>query len=283
MRVYSEMNQRNAIAVVDPAIVSTINDEHNKALASANSALTHARLAGEMLHKAKEQLPHGQWLPWVAATCQFSERTAQAYMRIAARWSTIEAKAQTSADLSVSGAVKLLAGPATTTTKDKTVDTFQIADDEMMITEGWLYPHKIIASTDGVPELRDDYYSVVIEPHVAPGYFHISVIEPFHVVSVTPRAINKSAIHSILRSCRIPAGTRWERYPFDGTPSFHDACMGIQYPCRSRVVGSDKCRHCDATWQACAPAENRAAWADECERKRHGSVTVRPIGETEVL
>src|SRR5262249_7175396 len=39
--------------------------------------------AGDLLLKAKAQLKHGGWLDWLKANCEISERTVQAYMRLA--------------------------------------------------------------------------------------------------------------------------------------------------------------------------------------------------------
>lgn len=38
---------------------------------------------GLRLIEAKEMLSHGEWLPWLEAQAQFSEKTAQNYMRVA--------------------------------------------------------------------------------------------------------------------------------------------------------------------------------------------------------
>ena len=45
--------------------------------------MRHAIEAGALLLEAKEQLKHGQWLPWLKDHCTISERTAQLYMRTA--------------------------------------------------------------------------------------------------------------------------------------------------------------------------------------------------------
>ena len=66
------------------------------------TAVAHAVIAGELLIEAKRQVPHGQWLPWLRSTCGLSERTAQAYMRLARTLPELEpAKAQRVADLSL--------------------------------------------------------------------------------------------------------------------------------------------------------------------------------------
>ncbi|MEY4967242.1 MAG: hypothetical protein RL274_2825 [Pseudomonadota bacterium] len=49
----------------------------------AESAVRHGIRAGEDLVEAKALLTHGASLPWLTAYAGFSERTAQAYMRVA--------------------------------------------------------------------------------------------------------------------------------------------------------------------------------------------------------
>lgn len=84
------------------------NDAHHKAEATAYSALEYAKEAGEYLAAAKALCKHGEWLPWLEANFEGSKRTAQAYMQVAAGWHEIEAKAQSSALLSVNQALQLL-------------------------------------------------------------------------------------------------------------------------------------------------------------------------------
>jgi hypothetical protein len=76
--------------------------------------LTHAIAAGQLLIEAKAQLKHGQWLPWLAEHCPASlpERTASFYMRLARHAPELEAKSATVADLTIRGAIQLLAPPA---------------------------------------------------------------------------------------------------------------------------------------------------------------------------
>lgn len=62
---------------------------------------------GQRLIEAKEMLPHGQWLPWLTDQVEFSERTAQDFMRLAREWSN----PQTLADLGKAKALKLLLLP----------------------------------------------------------------------------------------------------------------------------------------------------------------------------
>jgi len=93
------------------ALGDRANAEHRACLAAAGDALQHARAAGQALAEAKQHVGHGGWGEWLADNFEGSERTAQVYMRVSARWEEIESKAQSTADLSLDGAVKLLASP----------------------------------------------------------------------------------------------------------------------------------------------------------------------------
>lgn len=62
---------------------------------------------GRCLAEAKAVLPHGEWLPWLTERVEFSERTAQRFMRLAQEWSN----PTTLSDLGASKALALLALP----------------------------------------------------------------------------------------------------------------------------------------------------------------------------
>ncbi len=62
---------------------------------------------GRGLIEAKALLSHGEWLPWLEERVEFSEKTAQNFMRIARNYSN----PQTLADLGASKALMLLALP----------------------------------------------------------------------------------------------------------------------------------------------------------------------------
>ncbi len=62
---------------------------------------------GRGLIEAKGLLSHGEWLPWLSEKVEFSERSAQNFMRLAREWSN----PQTLADLGASKALALLALP----------------------------------------------------------------------------------------------------------------------------------------------------------------------------
>ena len=62
---------------------------------------------GQRLIEAKSMLPHGKWIPWPTEQVEFSERTAQSFMRLAREWSNPQALA----DLGATKALALLALP----------------------------------------------------------------------------------------------------------------------------------------------------------------------------
>lgn len=87
-----------------------INDAHSAARQSMRDAVEHAVKAGELLAAAKEQIGHGRWLSWVGEHCEFSARTAQAYMRLARQWPALR-NTQRVADLPLREALIQLAEP----------------------------------------------------------------------------------------------------------------------------------------------------------------------------
>ena len=92
-------------------LAARIRTEHRAASDKMSEALLHAMTAGELLIEAKDQLKHGQWLPWLRDHCSISTRTAQLYMRVGASRAEIEAaKAQSVAhlDLTLNEAAALL-------------------------------------------------------------------------------------------------------------------------------------------------------------------------------
>lgn len=66
------------------SVAADIERQHQLAQSSAAKAIEHARLAGQLLLKVKADLPHGEFLPWLAANVAFTARTAQRYMSAAA-------------------------------------------------------------------------------------------------------------------------------------------------------------------------------------------------------
>jgi hypothetical protein len=90
-------------------LVAQINAAHRAVCGNALKAVEYAAECGRLLIKAKLGVRHGKWGAWVKANTEVSERLAQSYMQIAKGWDQIKAKTQTSAVLSIDGALKLIA------------------------------------------------------------------------------------------------------------------------------------------------------------------------------
>lgn len=77
------------IAIIDTCLVTLpelavlANQYHAEVQGAARGTVEAARRAGEALLTAKEQVKHGEWLPWLRDNFTASDRIAQAYMRIA--------------------------------------------------------------------------------------------------------------------------------------------------------------------------------------------------------
>ena len=99
------------MSTLTPSLVADIRREIDAADTKAIEAIHHARRAGEMLSQAKAELQHGEWLPWLASNFNLSSRTAQNYMRLAARWESLPI-AQHDAHLSMREALASIAGRA---------------------------------------------------------------------------------------------------------------------------------------------------------------------------
>jgi len=92
------------------ALADKINTEHEAVCKAAMTATQHAIKCGVLLAEAKSGLSHGQWLPWLKENCELSERTTQAYMRLARRYEELDGEeAQRVADLPVRQAMVAIA------------------------------------------------------------------------------------------------------------------------------------------------------------------------------
>lgn len=92
-----------------PVLAEQINAEHSNAEIALSKGVEHAARTGQLLIEAKSLVKHGEWTQWLKSNCQFSERTAQGYMRLSKKIS--EGKAQRVADLSLRAALTELADP----------------------------------------------------------------------------------------------------------------------------------------------------------------------------
>jgi hypothetical protein len=64
-------------------LATTFRENREEAAASVERAVMCSMVAEEALIEAKKQVKHGQWLPWLGANCDISERTARSYMQLA--------------------------------------------------------------------------------------------------------------------------------------------------------------------------------------------------------
>ena len=62
--------------------VKELNDLHQQIEGKLRSTVQDAIRAGELLTQAKDDLPHGAFLPWIEQNCVFSERTAHRYLQL---------------------------------------------------------------------------------------------------------------------------------------------------------------------------------------------------------
>ena len=126
------------------SLVAEINSAHDAVCAALSAGLVHARRAGELLLRAKAELEHGDWLPWLTVHCPaIRERTAQGYMRVAREWSALEAKAPRVADLPLRQALALLADTRDSTSRDAR----PLDDDELA---------SVLAEVGGSTDDEDD-------------------------------------------------------------------------------------------------------------------------------
>lgn len=70
-------------ALLPTNIAAEINQQHDLASFHANTAISHAKRAGELLLQVKKSLRHGEFLPWVEANVTVTVRQAQRYISAA--------------------------------------------------------------------------------------------------------------------------------------------------------------------------------------------------------
>ena len=156
------------VPVVRPAIADEMNDNHRQFVAAMLSGLERAKHIGGLLLKVKEDCPHGEWLKWVAENLEFSEDTAQGYMRITKCWPEIEAaNTEDVRYLTYTGALKLLAGPKKSATE---------ADSEPLPLPFGFQP-KTGTALVGCDTERKLVVVVASESVTHKGYWHISALD----------------------------------------------------------------------------------------------------------
>lgn len=88
-------------------LAGQIRDAHERVVTNIRATLEAAIHCGELLRQAKRQVPHGSWSTWLKQNFPASQRTAQAYMRVADRY----ANTQAPADLTLEDALGQIASP----------------------------------------------------------------------------------------------------------------------------------------------------------------------------
>lgn len=176
-----------------PELATSIRQEHHLAEQHAMQAVNHAMEAGRLLIEAKALCSHGQWLPWLADNFEGSARTAQAYMRLYENRDAL-ANTQSSAHLSIDGALKLLAEPkeAEPATKNDTVSHLP----------GWLPKGGDVAlcvlnwiDTD----MPSEFVEVQQVAH-APGYYYIACLIG-STLDWTSRGVRADYVEEYIRDC----------------------------------------------------------------------------------
>ncbi|MBN2359676.1 MAG: DUF3102 domain-containing protein [Deltaproteobacteria bacterium] len=192
-----------------PKVAMQVRSEHEQVRALAVAATPHAVRAGELLLQAKEQLPHGDWLPWLQDHCELTERTAQAYMRLARTLPTLdEAKAQRVADLPLREALRAIAAPREQQPEGAPALDLPPVPPEMVPGEG-----------EAVIGLSGNYRFIVYPSVEHPGFFFTVCMELFDgfdgcVIETSERPIRGDCLALLASIARFPMqGARYERTP----------------------------------------------------------------------
>ena len=90
-----------------------ISREHQALRRAFKATFRSALRAGDLLNEAKAQAGHGNYTAWVEENCEFSDRTARVYTRLANNRDKVEEMLKTadSADLSISEVLRELSAP----------------------------------------------------------------------------------------------------------------------------------------------------------------------------
>src|SRR5687767_6277665 len=95
------------------------NKHHRAVTVGLKTTLHDAKLAGDALRKAKEQVKHGEWAKWIAENFDGSPETDRVYRRISENWSTIALQMEVDTKLTIERARHFLRRPKTDEDKIK--------------------------------------------------------------------------------------------------------------------------------------------------------------------
>jgi hypothetical protein len=108
-------------------LVTQINQAHDQVEKAVSATINLALEAGELLLKAKSQLAHGEFEPWVTANFEFSNRMARAYMRVAKKLQELpDEKRQRVADKSLRELIKLFTSPRNNLPKNSVISLAEV-------------------------------------------------------------------------------------------------------------------------------------------------------------
>lgn len=178
------------------SIAAAINAEHGLACKHAETAVEHARRAGQLLLQAKSTLGHGKFLPWVASTCTVSQRQAQRYMAAA---------------------------------QGKPLPIRQVKNDTASHLDYWAEIDRHHIEVDPLARMVAFHKPAagpvsmimfVVEPATAVGFYFISKVEVHRetedgMVDTMRRPVAERAVGFVLNSMGSPASLEWGRLPAD--------------------------------------------------------------------
>jgi hypothetical protein len=134
-------------------LAEEINAEHRAFVGTFRKTVEHGIRAGELLVAAKQQCPHGTWLPWLEESFEGAPRTAQEYMRLYNHRDEILAKTRDFAHLSMSGALSSLSTPkpsAAEVEKQVVVEAVAEANEVTLETARSEYRHDVLNVREAV-------------------------------------------------------------------------------------------------------------------------------------
>jgi hypothetical protein len=115
-------------------LAARIRAEHEGVCTALRHSLQRALKCGDLLVQAKKLAGHGNWEGWVHQQCDFSLRTAQAYMKLSRHREAVEAKAEDSAFLTIDAALRLIDEEKTDAKKTITVERQESTAKELTLS-----------------------------------------------------------------------------------------------------------------------------------------------------
>lgn len=96
----------NATALAD--LATRINTLHAQVIDAGKNMVQRAISAGSALIDAKRQVGHGSWLRWLEENCEVSDRTAEAYMKLASNRQKLDAISAAAANMTLAQALRAI-------------------------------------------------------------------------------------------------------------------------------------------------------------------------------